>query len=219
MYHRLTLEASLTRLASLQRTEVLAQFAALPAAALLTTDVAARGLDIPDVHWVFQLDAPQNPANFVHRCGRTARMGRAGRALCLLLPHEDCYVELLARRNIPMTRRPSASLRAPPADVPPAAAREGADVAAVAAASAAAAADVPACARRLAEMDRDVMEKATKAFVAYVRGYKEHHCKFIFQLGDLDLSHLGRMFGILRLPVMKEVGCAACLLLRAADEW
>lgn len=50
-----------------------------------------------------------------------------------------------------------------------------------------------------------VMERGTKAFVAYVRGYKEHHCKFVFQLADLDLSHLGHAFGLLRLPAMKEV--------------
>ena len=43
--------------------------------ALFCTDVAARGLDIPDVHWIVQHDAPQDPAAFVHRVGRTARMG------------------------------------------------------------------------------------------------------------------------------------------------
>ena len=57
-----------------------------------------------------------------------------------------------------------------------------------------------------------VMEKGTKAFVSYVRGYKEHHCKYIFQLADLSLEHLGYMFGLLRLPVMKEVWpyCCCC---------
>lgn len=50
-----------------------------------------------------------------------------------------------------------------------------------------------------------LMERGTKAFVAYVRGYKEHHCKFVFQMSDLDLNHLGQTFGLLRLPVMKEV--------------
>lgn len=50
-----------------------------------------------------------------------------------------------------------------------------------------------------------VMDKGTKAFVSYVRGYKEHHCKYVFQLADLSLEHVGYMFGLLRLPVMKEV--------------
>lgn len=50
-----------------------------------------------------------------------------------------------------------------------------------------------------------VMERGTKAFVSYIRGYKEHHCKFVFQLADLSLEQMGYMFGLLRLPVMKEV--------------
>ncbi len=45
---------------------------------LIATDVAARGLDIPDVSHVFNYDVPQNPEDYVHRIGRTARMGRRG---------------------------------------------------------------------------------------------------------------------------------------------
>ena len=207
---------------------MLAEFARLPAACLFCTDVAARGLDIPDVQWVFQLDPPQNPANFVHRCGRTARMGRAGRALVLLHPHEDCYVELLAARNVPMTQRdpyaiaatPVATATAPAHDAhatpaSAAAARAG-GCAAPAGTDAAEATHSPdmlgcddrhaaAAALRLAETDRDVLDKAMRAFVSHVRGYKEHQCTFIFQLADLDLNHLARMYGLLRLPVMKEV--------------
>ena len=67
---------------------------------LLCTDVAARGLDIPDVDFVIQYDPPQDPNGFVHRCGRTARLGRHGSALALLLPSEEGYVELLAVRKV-----------------------------------------------------------------------------------------------------------------------
>ena len=74
------------------------------AGCLLCTDVAARGLDIPDVHWVVQYDPPQDPSVFVHRVGRTARMGRTGHALVLLLPHELAYVEFLRRRKVRATR-------------------------------------------------------------------------------------------------------------------
>ena len=61
--------------------------------------MAARGLDVPDVGWVVQLDAPQDPDAFVHRVGRTARMGRAGAALALLLPAEGTYVDFLRLRK------------------------------------------------------------------------------------------------------------------------
>jgi Domain of unknown function (DUF4217) len=43
-------------------------------------------------------------------------------------------------------------------------------------------ADLPHLPRRAAESDREVMEKGTRAFVSYVRGYKEHQCRFIFRL-------------------------------------
>ena len=67
---------------------------------LLATDVAARGLDIPDVAWIVQFDPPQDPDVFVHRVGRTARAGRSGAALAFLLPKEAPYVEFLRIRKV-----------------------------------------------------------------------------------------------------------------------
>ncbi|KAJ1337033.1 hypothetical protein BSLG_006793 [Batrachochytrium salamandrivorans] len=69
------------------------------ASVLLCTDVAARGLDIPDVDWVIQFDPPQDPKAFAHRCGRTARIGRQGSAAVFLSEHEDTYVEFLRLRK------------------------------------------------------------------------------------------------------------------------
>jgi hypothetical protein len=54
------------------------------------------------VSWVVQYDAPQDPAAFVHRVGRTARMGRAGAALALLTPAEEAYVDFLRLRKVPL---------------------------------------------------------------------------------------------------------------------
>jgi len=48
------------------------------------------------------------------------------------------------------------------------------------------------------------MEAGTSAFVSYVRGYKEHHCKFIFRIQDMSFGRLASSFALLRLPRMPE---------------
>ena len=48
---------------------------------LIATDLASRGLDIPDVEAVINYDCPENIDDYVHRIGRTGRAGRKGRAI------------------------------------------------------------------------------------------------------------------------------------------
>nr|CDS17816.1 ATP dependent RNA helicase DDX10 [Echinococcus granulosus] len=69
-------------------------------AVLLATNVAERGLDFPEVHWVVQFDCPKQLDDYIHRVGRTARAERVGRAITFLLPSEVKIVELLAKCNV-----------------------------------------------------------------------------------------------------------------------
>ena len=62
------------------------------------------------------------------------------------------------------------------------------------------------------------MEKGTRAFVSYIRGYKEHHCRFIFRHKELELAKLARAMGLLRLPRMKEIRKAPKATLRGFVE-
>lgn len=55
---------------------------------LVATDVAARGIDIPDVRHVYNYELPEVPENYVHRIGRTARAGASGRAIAFCAPAE-----------------------------------------------------------------------------------------------------------------------------------
>ncbi|KAH7350014.1 P-loop containing nucleoside triphosphate hydrolase protein [Plectosphaerella cucumerina] len=69
------------RLEQHQRTSNLARFRAAAARILVATDVASRGLDIPEVAMVINYDIPRDPDDYIHRVGRTARAGRKGEAI------------------------------------------------------------------------------------------------------------------------------------------
>ncbi|KAK9154027.1 hypothetical protein Sjap_001507 [Stephania japonica] len=90
---------------------------------------------------------------------------------------EESYVEFLRIRRVPLQERESSH------DVP----------------------DVVPQIRAAAKKDRDIMEKGVKAFVSYVRAYKEHHCSYIFRWKELEIGKLGMGYGLLQLPSMSEV--------------
>eukprot|EP00931_Biecheleriopsis_adriatica_P036486 TRINITY_DN21014_c0_g1_i1.p1 TRINITY_DN21014_c0_g1~~TRINITY_DN21014_c0_g1_i1.p1 ORF type:complete len:729 (-),score=215.34 TRINITY_DN21014_c0_g1_i1:56-2215(-) len=151
-------------------------------AILLATDVAARGIDVDAVNWIVQFDPPTDPAAFVHRIGRTARAGQSGRAVVMLLPHEDGYLPFLQQRNILLEELPQ-ELQGE---------------------SEAASASLQRC-KKLVETDRNLMLKSTKAFLSFVRAYQEHQLPFIFPFKGLDLGALATGYCLLRMPRIKEI--------------
>ena len=64
---------------------------------VVATDVAARGLDVPRITHVFNVDMPYEPESYVHRIGRTGRAGREGRALLLVTPRERRMLQVIER--------------------------------------------------------------------------------------------------------------------------
>ncbi len=71
-----------------ERAGTLAAFRAGKLRALLVTDLAARGLDVPECDAVFNLELPSDGVHYAHRAGRTARAGRAGRMVTLVEPRQ-----------------------------------------------------------------------------------------------------------------------------------
>ncbi|RBQ93996.1 hypothetical protein VDGD_09227 [Verticillium dahliae] len=151
---------------------------------LLCTDLAARGLDIPQVDFVCQVDPPSDPKVFIHRAGRAGRAGRKGLAVVLLHPgREEDFVPFLAVRKTPIH-----PLTTPAVTLDPSAAEAA-----------------TARIRAFLRADRAHHDKAQRAFVSWVRSYAAHQTSSIFRLQDLDWAELGRAWGLLRLPSMPEV--------------
>lgn len=71
-----------------QRERALARFERGEVLTLVATDVAARGIDIPDVARVVNFDAPEDREAYVHRVGRTGRAGRSGTGISFVLAEQ-----------------------------------------------------------------------------------------------------------------------------------
>uniref|UniRef100_A0A665U992 ATP-dependent RNA helicase n=1 Tax=Echeneis naucrates TaxID=173247 RepID=A0A665U992_ECHNA len=161
-----------------KRNKIFADFRSLKSGILVCTDVMARGIDIPDVHWVLQYDPPSSASAFVHRCGRTARIGNQGNALVFLLPMEESYINFLSiNQKCPLQKM------SPVADV----------------------VDVLPKVQAMSLADRAMFDRGMRAFVSYVQAYAKHECSLIFRIRDLDFASLARGFALLRLPKMPEL--------------
>lgn len=88
----------------LRRMNIYEEFCRKTSAVLFATDLAARGLDFPAVHWVVQADCPEDVDTYIHRVGRTARFQRGGESLLLLLPTEEPIIDEMTQRKIPLNK-------------------------------------------------------------------------------------------------------------------
>ncbi|MEM6423411.1 MAG: DEAD/DEAH box helicase, partial [Pseudomonadota bacterium] len=83
---------------------------------LVASDVAARGLDIPNVSHVVNFDVPTHPEDYVHRIGRTGRAGREGTAFTIATPSDEKYlarIHELTKSQIPAIEVPETARPAP----------------------------------------------------------------------------------------------------------
>ena len=88
-----------------QREDALARFERGEVMTLVATDVAARGIDVPDVMRVINYDAPEDRAAYVHRVGRTGRAGRTGTGISFVLAEEVGDMRKIASVARPRVRR------------------------------------------------------------------------------------------------------------------
>ena len=158
-----------------KRSTTFIEFCSLEKGVLLCTDVAQRGLDIPDIDWVIQYDPPHDPEEYLHRVGRTARgANKIGKALLMILPNEIGFIRLLQLYKIKIEEFefPENKL-----------------------------AKIQEQFEKLVnKKDHYLLNLATEAYRAYLHAYNTNNDKDNFNIEKLDLIKLCKSFGLLSPP-------------------
>ncbi|KAK7108390.1 uncharacterized protein [Littorina saxatilis] len=136
---------------------------------LLCTDVAARGLDIPQVDWIVQYDPPDETKEYIHRVGRTARgEGGQGKALLILQPQELGFLMYLRKARVQLNEFDFSWSKV---------------------------ANIQSQLELLISKNYFLHKSAQEAYKAFVRAYASHKEKRLFDVEKLDLKGVAKSFG------------------------
>lgn len=171
------------------RVKSISKFTAAESAVLFCTDVAARGLDIQGVTTIIQFDPPVDTDDYVHRVGRTARIGNDGIAYLFLQEKEIKFIDLLRGKNIeikeyPVKRLIHKAVQAMLGD------------------------DDDKCMAALrmevfsTVQNNDIESLAMRAWASAIKAYASHkrETRNIFNKRDLHLGHMACAFGLEKTP-------------------
>lgn len=151
------------------RTRTFSQFCNAMTGTLLCTDIAARGLDIPNVDWIVQYDPPDDPKEYIHRVGRTARgSNKRGNALLIIRPEELGFLRYLKKAKIPLQEYEISEKKV---------------------------ADIQEQLMKLVARNYALNTSAKEAYRSYIRSYNSHGLKDIFDVKTLDLVAVAKSFG------------------------
>ena len=152
-----------------KRTNTFFEFCNAKQGILICTDVAARGLDIPAVDWIIQFDPPDDPRDYIHRVGRTAR-GTAGKgkSLMFLAPSELGFLRYLKAANVPLNEYEFPSNKI---------------------------ANVQSQLTKLIKGNYWLHQSAKDGYRSYLQAYASHHLKTVYQIDKLDLVKVAKSFG------------------------
>ncbi|KAF2020154.1 DEAD-domain-containing protein [Aaosphaeria arxii CBS 175.79] len=151
------------------RTSTFFEFCNAKSGILVCTDVAARGLDIPDVDWVLQYDPPDDPRSYLHRVGRTARgVDGKGRSLMFLLPSEVGFLKMLKEARVPLVEfeLPANKIL-----------------------------NIQSQLENLIAKNYYLNKSAKDAYRSYLQAYASHSLRTIYDVHKLDLVKVAKSFG------------------------
>lgn len=167
-------------------------------AVLLSTDVAARGLDFPKVRCIIQYDCPGEATEYVHRVGRTARIGEKGEALLFLQPIEIDYLKELKKHGASLTEYPLMKVL----DKFPIPGNMPRIKKVLSLESHPWVISLQRALESLTYAEPKMKSLAKNAFVSWVRGYAAHkgELKSIFVVKKLHLGHVAKSFALREQP-------------------
>lgn len=165
-----------SKMKQFRREEVFMTFCRCKSAALFSTDVAARGLDFPLVHWVIQYDCPDSAATYIHRVGRTARAGARGAAVLFLTPSETSFLSYLASKHVPMRE----------IGIRPQLLQVSREI-------------------FVALVVQGLKYAAQKAFIAYIRSVYFSANKHVFNISSIDMEAFARSLGLPAVPDVSDM--------------
>lgn len=162
---------------------------------LLCTDVAARGLDLKGLTFAIQYDPPTGgqgeELEYLHRAGRTARIGERGDALLFLLPSERAYIGKLESKGVSIKEiSGSAALAAlyPRVDL--------SEQASISYGTRLVTSAVQEALEDIVKDNEEMKQRAVAAYQAYCRAYATHakEVRYFFHVKNLHLGHVARAF-------------------------
>lgn len=157
-----------------KRTTTFFAFCNATSGILLCTDVAARGLDIPAVDWIVQYDPPDDPKEYIHRVGRTARGDSGvGHALMILRPEEVGFLRYLKKANVPLNEFDFSWSKV---------------------------SNIQPQLEKLVTKVHFLAVSAHLAYKGYIRAYDSHNLKKIYSVKTLDLKGVAKSFGLAVAP-------------------
>uniref|UniRef100_A0A1J3ISY1 ATP-dependent RNA helicase n=1 Tax=Noccaea caerulescens TaxID=107243 RepID=A0A1J3ISY1_NOCCA len=173
-------------------------FKAEKQALLLSTDVAARGLDFPKVRCIIQYDCPGEATEYVHRVGRTARIGEKGEAVLFLQPVEIDYLKDLKKHGATLAEYPLLKVL----DKFPLPGNMPRIKKVISLESHPWVISLQRALEFFTYGEPKMKELAKNAFVSWVRGYAAHkgELKSIFVVKKLHLGHVAKSFALKEQP-------------------
>ncbi|KAH0881975.1 hypothetical protein HID58_058071 [Brassica napus] len=180
------------------RRSAFANFKAEKQALLLSTDVAARGLDFPKVRCIIQYDCPGEATEYVHRVGRTARIGEKGEALLFLQPVEIDYLKDLKKHGATLAEYPLLKVL----DKFPLLGNMPRIKKVISLESHPWVISLQRALEFFTYAEPKMKNLAKNAFVSWVRGYAAHkgELKSIFVVKKLHLGHVAKSFALKEQP-------------------